>query len=59
MRLQNKTHYGVIAVFISQGAVIKYFGAAANKWLAYLIASVSGSIAPSPSTSTLVVTAVP
>lgn len=35
---------GVIAVFISQGAVIKYFGAAANKWLAYLIASVSGSV---------------
>jgi len=35
---------GVIAVFISQGAVIKYFGAAAKKWLAYLIASVSGSV---------------
>ncbi len=35
---------GVIAVFVSQGAVIKYFGATAKKWLAYLIASVSGSV---------------
>ncbi|MFH1852883.1 MAG: permease [Candidatus Neomarinimicrobiota bacterium] len=35
---------GVIAVFVSQGAVIKYFGAAARKWLAYLIAAVSGSV---------------
>ncbi len=32
---------GVIAVFISQGAVLKYFGANAKKWLAYSIASVS------------------
>lgn len=35
---------GVIAVFISQGAVIKYFGANASKWLAYSVASVSGTI---------------
>ncbi|MCP3933644.1 MAG: hypothetical protein GY705_31640 [Bacteroidetes bacterium] len=35
---------GVIAVFISQGAVLKYFGANAKKWLAYSIASVSGTI---------------
>ncbi len=35
---------GVIGVFVSQSAVIKYFGAAARKWLAYLIASVSGSV---------------
>ncbi|MBU8891336.1 MAG: permease [Bacteroidales bacterium] len=35
---------GVIAVFISQNSVIKYFGANAKKWLAYTIASVSGTI---------------
>lgn len=35
---------GVISVFVSQAAVIKYFGARAKKWLAYLIASVSGTI---------------
>jgi uncharacterized protein len=35
---------GVIAVFISQASVIKYFGAKANKVLAYLVASVSGTI---------------
>lgn len=35
---------GVISVFVSQGAVIKYFGAKAKKWKAYLVASVSGSI---------------
>ncbi len=35
---------GVIAVFVSQDAVIKYFGAKAKKWLAYLVASVSGTI---------------
>jgi uncharacterized membrane protein YraQ (UPF0718 family) len=35
---------GAIAVFVSQAAVIKYFGAGANKWLAYLVASVSGTI---------------
>ena len=35
---------GVIAVFISQAAVLKYFGAATKKWLSYTVASVSGSI---------------
>ncbi len=35
---------GTIAVFISQAAVIKYFGASARKWLSYLVASISGSI---------------
>jgi len=35
---------GVIAVFVSQAAVIKYFGAEAKKWVAYSIAAVSGSI---------------
>ena len=35
---------GVIAVFISQAAVVKYFGAGTKKWLSYLVASVSGSI---------------
>lgn len=35
---------GVISVFISQGSVIKYLGARAEKWKAYLIASVSGTI---------------
>ncbi len=35
---------GVISVFVSQAAVIQYFGAAAKKWLAYAVASVSGTI---------------
>ena len=35
---------GAIACFVSQAAVIKYFGARANKVLAYGVASVSGSI---------------
>ena len=35
---------GVIAVFISQGSVIRYFGANAKKWLSYSVASVSGAI---------------
>jgi hypothetical protein len=35
---------GVISVFISQGAVLKYFGAQAKKWVSYSIASVSGTI---------------
>ena len=35
---------GVISVFVSQGAVMKYFGAKAKKWLAYTVASVSGTI---------------
>ncbi|MGB7054404.1 MAG: permease [bacterium] len=35
---------GAISIFISKEAVIKYFGAKANKMLAYGVASVSGSI---------------
>ena len=35
---------GVIAVFVSQGSVLKYFGANAKKWLSYTAAAVSGSI---------------
>ena len=35
---------GVIAVFVSQGSVIKYFGANAKKWLSYTVAAISGSI---------------
>lgn len=35
---------GVIAVFVSQGSVIKYFGANAKKWLAYAVAAGSGTI---------------
>jgi len=35
---------GVIAVFISQGAVARYLGPKAVKWKAYLVASLSGTI---------------
>ena len=35
---------GAIAVFISQGAVLKYFGPKANKLMSYSIASISGTI---------------
>jgi uncharacterized protein len=35
---------GAISVFISKAAVTKYFGAKANKFLAYTIAAVSGAI---------------
>jgi len=35
---------GVIAVFVSQGSVLKYFGAQAKKWVAYSVAAVSGTI---------------
>jgi uncharacterized membrane protein YraQ (UPF0718 family) len=35
---------GAIACFVSQAAITKYFGARANKVLAYGVASVSGSI---------------
>lgn len=35
---------GAISAFISQAAVLKYFGAKANKILAYSVASVSGTI---------------
>lgn len=35
---------GAIANFLSQGAVIKYFGAQAKKWVSYSVASVSGIV---------------
>lgn len=35
---------GAIANFISQGAVLKYFGSGAKKWLSYSVASVSGTV---------------
>ncbi|MBC2768112.1 MAG: hypothetical protein HF979_19845 [Desulfosarcina sp.] len=35
---------GAVAVFVSQGAVMKYLGAGANKVLSYGVASVSGSV---------------
>jgi len=35
---------GAISNFISQNAVIKYFGANAKKWLSYAVASVSGAV---------------
>ena len=35
---------GAIAVFISQGAILKYFGPQAKKWLSYSVASISGTI---------------
>jgi uncharacterized protein len=35
---------GAISNFVSQGAVMKYFGAKANKFLAYFVASISGTI---------------
>lgn len=35
---------GAIGVFVSQAAVMKYFGPKASKWLSYSVASVSGTI---------------
>lgn len=35
---------GAIGVFISQNAVMRYFGPKAKKWLSYSVASVSGTI---------------
>ena len=35
---------GVISVFVSQASVVKYFGGKAKKWVAYTVASVSGTI---------------
>jgi uncharacterized membrane protein YraQ (UPF0718 family) len=35
---------GAIAVFISQAAILKYFGPQAKKWVSYSVASVSGGI---------------
>jgi uncharacterized membrane protein YraQ (UPF0718 family) len=35
---------GAIAAFLSQAAVLKYFGPQAKRWLSYSIASVSGAV---------------
>jgi len=35
---------GAIANFVSQGAVIKYFGSGAKKWVSYAVASVAGTV---------------
>ncbi|MCX5702669.1 MAG: permease, partial [Candidatus Omnitrophica bacterium] len=35
---------GAISVFVSQESVMKYFGAKANKFLSYSVASISGTI---------------
>ena len=35
---------GAISIFVSQAAVLKYFGAQAKRWLSYSVASVSGAI---------------
>jgi hypothetical protein len=35
---------GAISVFLSQAAILKYFGPRAKKWLSYSVASVSGTI---------------
>ena len=35
---------GAIALFISQGAILKFFGPKANKVLSYGVASISGTI---------------
>jgi hypothetical protein len=35
---------GAISVFVSQAAVMRYFGAKANKFLSYSVASISGTI---------------
>lgn len=35
---------GVISIFVSQGSVLKYFGANAKKILAYSVAAISGTI---------------
>lgn len=35
---------GAISVFVSQASVMKYFGAKANKFLSYSVASISGAI---------------
>lgn len=35
---------GAISIFVSQNAVLKYFGPGAKKWLSYSVASVSGAV---------------
>lgn len=35
---------GAVSVFVSKGAVMKYLGPTAKKWIAYSVASVSGAV---------------
>lgn len=35
---------GAISIFVSQDAVLKYFGSRAKKWVSYTVASVSGTV---------------
>jgi len=35
---------GAISVFVSQNAILKYFGSNTKKWLSYSVASISGSV---------------
>ena len=35
---------GAVSVFVSQASVLKYFGAQAKKYVAYSVASVSGTV---------------
>ncbi len=35
---------GAISIFVSQASVIRYFGSGASRWLAYSVASVSGTV---------------
>jgi uncharacterized protein len=35
---------GAISAFVSQAAILKYFGPQANKWLSYSVASISGTV---------------
>lgn len=35
---------GAISIFVSQDAVLKYFGSQAKKWISYTVASVSGAV---------------
>ncbi len=35
---------GVISIFVSQGSVLRYFGANAKKWVSYSVAAISGGI---------------
>lgn len=35
---------GGISIFVSQGAILRYFGHGANRWVSYGVASVSGTV---------------
>lgn len=35
---------GALAAFLNQGAILKFFGAQASKWLSYSVASVAGTL---------------